>query len=215
MGKRVCREFSAQDIPFVVLERNQHLLEGFDLAHGIAIQGDAASDELLRRAGVERARALVSVLGGDADNLFITMSARLINEDIFIVARCEDEQTQQKLLRAGADRVVSPYAIGGSRVAQAVLRPTVVDFIDLATRTEHLELQMEETLIKPGSSLEASSISNSLLHKKHGIFIVAIKKASGQMVYNPPGDTVLQAGDTLIALGHRNHLDEMDRLAGG
>src|SRR5205814_2085807 len=90
MGQRVCREFSTQDIPFVVLERNQHLLEGFDLAHGIAIQGDAASDELLRRAGVDKARALVTVLGSDADNMFITMSARLLNEDIFIVARCED-----------------------------------------------------------------------------------------------------------------------------
>lgn len=213
MGQRVCREFSQQDIPFVVLERNQHLLEGFDLEHGIAVQGDAASDELLRRAGVERARALVTVLGSDPDNLFITMSARLLNENLFIVARCEEEETQQKLLRAGADRVVTPYAIGGSRVAMAVLRPHVVDFIDLATRTEHFELQMEETVIQEKSSLEGVTISNSLLHKKHGIFIVAIRKTSGQMIYNPPAETVLQANDMLIVLGHRKQLDELDRLA--
>src|SRR5262249_24559531 len=159
-----------------------------------------ASDELLRRAGVERAQALVTVLGADHDNLFITMSARLLNDHLLIVARCEEEQSSQKPLRAGANRVVSPYAIGGSRGAQAVLRPTVVDFIELATRSEHFELQMEQTLIEEKSSLDGASISSSLLHKKHGIFIVAIKRASGQMVYNPPGDTVLTKGDTLIAL---------------
>jgi voltage-gated potassium channel len=214
MGQRICQEFSQQDIAFVVLDRNQHLLQGFELPHGIAVQGDAASDELLKRVGVERARALVTVLGSDADNLYITMSARLLNENLYIVARCEEEQTQQKLLRAGADRVVAPYAIGGSRVAQAVLRPTVLDFIDLATRSENFEIQMEETLVRPRSALEGATISSSLLHKNHGVFIVAIKKASGQMVYNPPGDTVFQAGDTLIALGHRTQLGHLDRLAG-
>ncbi len=215
MGQRVCREFSALGLPFVVLERNQHLLAGFDLVEGIAVQGDAASDEILKRAGVDRAKALVTVLGSDADNMFIVMSARLLNEKLFIVARCEEEQTEQKLIRAGADRVVSPYAMGGSRVAQAVLRPTVMDFIDLATRSEHPELQMEEVVVVAKSSLEGGSISSSLLHKKHGIFIVAIKRASGQMVYNPPGDTVLQSGDTLIVLGHREQLDQLDIIAGG
>ena len=215
MGKRVCREFSLGRIPFVVLERNHHLLEGFDLEHGFALQGDAASDEMLRRAGVDRAKALVTVLGSDSDNMFIVMSARLLNDHLFIVARCEEEQTQQKLIRAGADRVVSPYSLGGSRVAQAVLRPAVMDFIDLATRLEHPELQMEESLIAEKSALDGSSISNSLLHKKHGIFIVAIKRASGQMVFNPPGDTILQGGDTLIALGHREQLEHLDMLAGG
>lgn len=213
MGKRVCRDFSQQGIPFVVLERNQHLLEGFDVPHGIAVQGDAAADDMLKRAGVEKARALVTVLGSDADNLFITMSARLLNDKMLIVARCEDEQTYQKLIRAGADRVISPYAIGGSRMAQAVLRPSVVDFLDLATRTEHFELQIEETLIEEKSSLDGVSILNSLLHKNHGIFIVAIKRKSGQMVYNPPADFVMQSGDTLIALGHREKLDELDKLA--
>jgi voltage-gated potassium channel len=215
MGQRVCKEFSQQNIPFVVLERNHHLLEGFNLAHGLALQGDAAHDELLKRVGIERARALVTVLGSDADNLFITMSARLLNDSLFIVARCEEEHTQQKLLRAGANRVVSPYAIGGSRMAQAVLRPAVLDFIDLATRSENIELQMEESLIAPRSSLDGASIRDSLLHKNHGIFIVAIKKASGLMVYNPPGDTLLQSGDTLIVLGHREQLDQLDVLAGG
>src|SRR5206468_7528642 len=135
--------------------------------------------------------------GSDAENLFIVMSARLLNENLFIVARAEEENAQQKLLRAGANRVVSPYVIGGSRVVHAVLRPTVVDFIELATRSEHFELQIEEVTIRASSLLAGQSLRDSLLHKKYGIFIVAIKKASGQMVYNPPGETIMEGGDTL------------------
>jgi voltage-gated potassium channel len=215
MGKLVCREFAQEKLPFVVLESDPELLQDFNLPGGIALHGDATSDELLRRAGVERARALVTVAGSDADNLYIVMSARLLNEGLFIVARAEEEHAQQKLLRAGANRVVSPYIIGGSRVAQAVLRPTVVDFIELATRTEHFELQIEETSLAAHSALVGTTLRDSLLHKRYGIFIVAIKKASGQMVYNPPGETIMEAGDTLIALGHRQHLDELDDLASG
>jgi len=215
MGQRVCKEFSQQSIPFVVLERNHHLFEGFNLAHGIAVQGDAASDELLKRVGVERARALVTVLGSDADNLFITMSARLLNDRLFIVARAEGELAEQKLLRAGANRVVSPYALGGFKMAQAVLRPTVVDFIELATRTEHLELQIEETQILPGSRLVGATLRASRLRQDLGLIIVAIKKVQGRMIYTPPGDAVMEAGDTLIALGRRPQLDELEALAGG
>ena len=215
VGKLVCREFAQQKLAFVVISSNADLLTTFDMEYGIALQGDATSDELLRRAGVERARALVAATGSDADNLYITMSARLLNENLFIVARSEEEHAQQKLRRAGANRVVSPYVIGGSRVAQAVLRPTVVDFIELATRTEHFELQIEETSIGAGSALAQATLKDSLLHKQYGIFIVAIKKASGQMVYNPPGDTVMEAGDTLISLGHRDQLDKLDKLAVG
>ena len=215
VGRLVCREFSQQGLDFVIIDSNEELLHEFDLPHGIALHGDATSDELLRRAGVERARALVTVAGSDADNLYITMSARLLNEHLFIVARAEEEPAQQKLTRAGANRVVSPYIIGGSRVAQAVLRPTVVDFIELATRTEHFELQIEETLLAPGSVLVGTTLKDSLLHKKYGIFVVAVKKASGQMVYNPPGAAVLESGDTLIALGHRDQLNQLDELAIG
>ena len=215
MGKLVCREFSQQKLPFVVIEDNADLLQDFSLPYGIPMHGDATTDEGLRRAGVERARALVTVAGSDAENLFIVMSARLLNENLFIVARAEEENAQQKLLRAGANRVVSPYVIGGSRVAQAVLRPTVVDFIELATRSEHFELQIEEVKIALASSLIGQTLAGSLLHKRYGIFIVAIKKASGQMVYNPPGDNVIEVDDTLICLGHREQLDHLDRLAAG
>jgi voltage-gated potassium channel len=142
------------------------------------------------------------------------MSARLLNEKLFIVARAEADLSEQKLVRAGANRVVSPHAIGGWRVAQAVLRPTVVDFIELATRTEHLDLKMEEAQLAPKSRLVGVTLKDSRLREDLGIIIVAIKKSTGQMVYSPTSDIVLQAGDILIALGHRESLDQLDRLAG-
>jgi voltage-gated potassium channel len=153
------------------------------------------------------------VAASDADNLFITLSARLLNSAVFIVARVEGEAAEQKLRRAGADRVVSPYAIGGFRVAQAVLRPNVVDFIELATRTEVLDVQIEETQVQAGSQLDGVSLRDSRLRREFGVIIVAIKKAAGHMQFNPPGEAMMEAGDTLIALGDRLHLDKLDELA--
>jgi voltage-gated potassium channel len=213
MGKFVCREFSKQKLPFVVVDRDTTSLKDFTLPYGIALEGDATTDEVLKHAGVDRARALVTVAASDSDNLYITMTARLLNDKVFIVARAESEPAEQKLLRAGANRVVSPYAIGGFRVAQAVLRPAVVDFIELATRTEHLDLQIEETVINAQSRLCGQTLQNSQLRQDLGVIIVAIKKAEGGMIYNPPGYAVLEKEDTLIALGHRQQLDQLETLA--
>ncbi len=213
MGRFVCQEFSKQGLPFVVIDRRAELLQAFQLPHGIALVGDATSDEVLKEAGITRARALVTVVPEDADNLFITMSARLLNEKLFIVARAEADLAERKLSRAGANRVVAPYALGGFRVAQAVLRPTVVDFIELATRTEHLELQIEETHIDEGSPLAGATLLESRVRQDLGVMIVAIKKPQGNMQYNPPGDAVMAAGDVLIALGHRQQLDQLEGLA--
>jgi voltage-gated potassium channel len=215
MGKHVCREFARQEIPFVLIDRSEEVLEDFNLSGGLAVEGDATSDEVLKRAGVDRARALVSVVPHDAENLYITMSARLLNGKLFIVARAETEEAERKLLRAGADRVIAPYALGGTRIAQAVMRPTVMEFIELATRTEHLELQIEQTLITDGSALVGSTLANSKLRQDLGLIIVAIKKASGAMAYTPPPEMVLEAGDTLIALGRRDQLDLLEKWAKG
>jgi len=215
MGRLVCREFDLHKLPFVVIERSNGLLTGFEMKHGIALVGDVTSDSVLKQAGVERARSLVTVVGSDADNLYITMSARLLNEKLFIVARSEDEQATAKLQRAGANRVVSPYAIGGARVAHAVLRPTVMDFIELATRSEHLELQMEETLIGAKSRLAGATLKDSNLRQEFGLIIVAIKKAAGTMLFNPPSDARMEAGDILITLGHRKQLNQLEMLASG
>jgi voltage-gated potassium channel len=215
MGRLVCHEFSAAGLPFVIVDRRSDAIDGFDLPHGIALLGDATSDEILRLAGVQRARSLVTVAASDADNLFITMSARLLNERLHIVARAEGEDSEKKLARAGANRVVSPYVIGGQRVAQAVLRPSVVDFIELATRSEHLELQIEESVIGAGSRLVGRTVRDSGIRQDLGIIIVAIKKPSGKMLFNPASELTIETGDVLITLGHREELDRLAVLARG
>jgi voltage-gated potassium channel len=215
MGRHVCHEFSQRGLPFVIVDRRAEALRDFKLPHGIALEGDATTDEILKLAGVERARALVTVAASDADNLFITLSARLLNDKLFIVARAEGELAEQKLRRAGASRVVTPYAIGGAKVAMAVLRPAVVDFIELATGTEHLDLQIEETLIQPKSALAGVTLHASRLRTDLGIIVVAIKKGNGHLVANPSGEAVMEAGDTLIALGARQSLDRVEELAAG
>jgi voltage-gated potassium channel len=213
MGRYVCRDFSRQGLPFVAIDRSTDLLKDFRLPGGFTVVGDATSDEVLKRAGVDRARALVAAAPSDADNLYITMSARLMNESLFIVSRAETEEAEQKLLRAGADRVVAPYALGGSKVTQAVLRPTVLDFIELATRTEHLELQIEETQVARGSQLCGMTLTASRVRQDLGLIIVAIKKRDGAMIYTPPPETIIEPGDTLIALGRRSQLDQLEAMA--
>ena len=213
MGRLVCEEFSAMARPFVVVDRRTDLLDGFAMPHGLPLAGDATSDEVLKRAGVARARALVTVAASDADNLYITMSARLLNDRLHIVARSEDDEAERKLLRAGASRVVSPYVIGGQRVAQAVLRPTVLDFLELATRHDYLELQIEEVAVSAGSTLVGAQLKDSRIRRDLGIILVAIKHPDGQMEFNPPPEGTLGDGDVLVALGHREQLEQLEKLA--
>ncbi len=215
MGRLVAEEFSAGGLEFVVIDRDPRLLEGFALRGGIPLVGDATADDVLRQAGVDRARALVTAAASDADNLFITLSARLISEKLLIVARAEGEGAELKLLRAGASRVVSPYSIGGHRVAQAVLRPNAMDFIELATRSAHLELQIEEVTVRPGSPLVGCTLKASPIRSELGIIIVAIKKPGAKMVFNPAPESPLAAGDLLITLGHRQQLDRLEQMASG
>jgi voltage-gated potassium channel len=213
MGRLVCEEFSAAGLPFVVVDRNPAVLEDFSIPHGIPLAGDATADEVLRKAGVERARALVTAAASDADNLYVAMSARFINEKLFIVARAESEGAERKLLRAGASRVISPYSIGGHRVAQAVLRPNAMEFLELATRSAHLELQIEETELRAGSPLIGQSLKASPVRSELGIIIVAIKKPDGKMLFNPRPESVLEVGDVVITLGHRQQLDRLEAMA--
>ena len=162
---------------------------------------------------MERAGCLVTVMASDADNLFTTMSAHLLKPDLMIVARVEDAASEHKLKKAGASRVVSPYQIGGARVAHAVVKPTVVDFIELATRSEHIELELAESHIESNSVLVGHNLRETRLRAEHQVIIVAVKKKSGHMVFNPPAETVLEVGDILVAIGSPERLADIDQLA--
>lgn len=215
VGRFVAQAFAAQRVPHVVIDRLVGLEDRFASEGGVYLPGDATSDETLRRAGIERARALITVVPSDADNLFVTMSARLLNEKLFIVARAEAEDAQSKLTRAGANRVIAPFVLGGQQVVQAVLRPNVLDFIDLATSSQQLELQLEEAKILPGSPLAGVTLAAAKLRDELRIVVVAIKRAGGKMIYAPAADDRLEAGDTLIVLGPRAQLDVLERRVKG
>lgn len=213
MGKIICRELKGRGVPLVVVEVRAEERDADD--DTIVITGDATKDENLVAAGIERARGLISVLSTDADNLFVVLSARGLNPNLFIVARAGEEGSEQKLLRAGANRVISPYHIGGLRIAHTILKPAVVDFLEFATRSGNLELQLEEIVVREGSRLAGKTLGSCGLGRDLGVMVVAIATAEGEMKFTPLGDTVISPGDKLISIGEQKGLEELERLAGG
>jgi voltage-gated potassium channel len=213
IGQHVCADLLGGGVPVVVIDREDAPLAAARDAGALPLLGDATADAILSRAGIARARALVAVAGTDADNVLITMTARLLSPLLAIVARAEDEEMLPKLLRAGATRTVSPYAIAGGRMAQAVLRPAVLDLIEDATRNGHTDLQMDEQLVRPGSPLDGKTVGASGLRSRLGLILVAIKRRDGQLAFNPEDDAPVAAGDTLITLGSREELGRADAMA--
>ncbi|KJU82603.1 TrkA-N domain-containing protein, partial [Candidatus Magnetobacterium bavaricum] len=179
MGRIICKELKANTIPFVVIdqaEEDERLKEEM-----LFINGDATLDETLNEAGIDRAKGLVSVLSSDAQNLFVVLSARVLNPAIKIVARAAEDSSEKKLIRAGADRVIAPYHIGGLKIAHTILKPAVVDFLEFATMSGNIELQMEEVIVAEGSQLADRVISDSGIGRNLRIIIVAIKRQGGEM----------------------------------
>jgi voltage-gated potassium channel len=211
MGRIICRELKGKGIKFVVIEKNSELVAGRE--NILIIEGDATNDEILREVGIERAKGLISVLPTDAENLYVVLSARELNPDLFIVARAGEEGSENKLLRAGANKVVSPYHIGGLRIAHTVLRPAVVDFIEFATKTGNIELQMEEVFIPENSKLVGLTLDQCGIGRELGVIIVAIKRATGEMRFNPTFRSTIKSGDTLIALGEITKLKILEDMS--
>lgn len=212
IGSLICREFAAKPLPFVVVENNPAIIEKLEGEKYPFIRGNATEDETLLKAGIKRAKGLVSVVTSDTENVYITLTARGLNPDLYILSRAGEDGSDIKLQRAGANKVISPYHIGGSRMAQAILRPNVVDFIEIATGREHLDLQMEEICIPDVCRFAGEDLAGSGFRKETGVIIVGIKKASGKMVFNPESRTRIEGGDTLIVLGEPTAIQKLEGL---
>jgi voltage-gated potassium channel len=212
IGSMICRELAANDVPFVIVERNTDVVEQIEDSRYLWMKGDATLDETLIRAGIQHAKGLISVVTSDSENVYITLTARGLNPDLYILARSGEEGTELKLKRAGANKVVSPYAIGGMRMAQSILRPSVVDFIEIATASEHLDLQMEEICIPQDSDFAGKTLVSSGFRKETGVIIVGIKKSHGHMIFNPNPHDEIDEGDTLIVLGDPSSVDKLELL---
>ena len=211
MGRIIARELQDEGVKFVIVEKDPATLE--EKEDLLLVIGDATRDQTLKEAGIEKACGLISVLPNDAENLFVVLSARGLNPDILIVARAAEEGSEQKLLRAGATKVVSPYLIGGLRMAHTVLKPTVVDFIEFTTKSGNIGLQMQEVTVQPGSPLIGMSLEVCSVGDDMGVIIVAIKQATGETRFNPTHQSVIRAGDILIVLGEISKLKSFEERA--
>ena len=211
MGRIIARELREEGVQFVIVEKDPASLE--EKEDVLVILGDATRDHTLTEAGIAKACGLISVLPNDAENLFVVLSARGLNPNVLIVARAVEEGSEQKLLRAGATKAVSPYLIGGLRMAHTVLKPTVVDFIEFTTKSGNIGLQMQEVTVQEGSILIGRSLEACTVGDDWGVIIVAIKQATGETRFNPTHQSVIRAGDILIVLGEISKLKRFEEMA--
>lgn len=213
IGRIIADELRRQHVPFVVIDRDPEAVQEVMARGDCAVLADASREEVLSRVHVERARGLIAALGSDAENVYTILSARVLRPDLFVVARADSEDGQRKLLLAGANRVVSPYQIGATQIAQTALRPSVVDFVQLATSSENLELAMEQIGIAETSPLVDRSIVDASLRQRYGVVVVGIRRREGNMEFNPPPTAVMHAGDELIVLGRPEELKGLEAAA--
>ncbi|MCB0992906.1 MAG: potassium channel protein [Acidimicrobiales bacterium] len=177
------------------------------------IEGDATDDDILRSVGVERASVLVSALSNDADNVYVTLSARAMNPNLFIVARAHASAAEEKLLRAGADRVVNPQFIGGRRMATYTLQPNVAEFLDVSVHGQQVEWRLEEVTVSPDSPWAGKTVGDVRVRPNTGCLLLAVRTRGGHFVTNPPDDQVLEANSVIIAMGRPDELEHLHELA--
>jgi len=214
VGRRVVREVQRAGVPFVVIESGAEKAAALALPPTQVLIRDATLDETLKEAGVERAKGLAASLPDDADNLYVVLTARTLNPGLHVVARAVEEAAESKLIRAGANRVIAPTVIGSHRMAQALLKPAVADFMDTIT-AESLDLAFEQVEVAPESELSGLRLRDTTIRPELDVVVAAIRRVSGEMLFNPSGETTIAPGDMLIAIGRAESLKELHALADG
>lgn len=213
VGEEIARTFHEEGAPFVVIDNRQDCIARAEQAGYFYVEGDATSDEVLREAGIEHARGLVAAVGSDAENTYITLSARGLRPDLFIEARASGQEAVKKLERAGANRIVSPNNIGARRMAMLALRPAVVDFIDNVSQRSGPDLLMENVAISNNSSLAGQTMAAFRQCSKANI--LAVSKKSGELIANPPDEEKILPGDSLIIVGTSEQLASLEGICEG
>lgn len=214
-GHYVVQELLKTGHPLVVIDHDQERLEKIQhLGDFPVLEGDAADEEVLTRAGVGRARGLVSVLPEDKDNLLVTVTVRQLNTKLRIVARCIDAKMIDRLVRAGANAAVSPNMIGGMRLASELIRPYVVSFLDLMLRDTVKTMRVEEIKVEQGSPWVGKTLQQTQLHKRFELLALALHRADGGLKYSPSDESVLAEGDVIVVLGDVNNAWKAREAAG-
>lgn len=214
VGKTVVEGLQRRALPFCVIERDpscEENLRGKNLLYAIA---DATSESDLLDAGVRQARAVLCLLPSDADNLYLTLTAKYLNPNVAVIARASDEKAEVKLTRGGADHVVSPYRIAGLRMLHAAVNPTLVEFMELVTHRQHIQLSLGEVRVCPGSEIAGKSLAEAGIRKRYGVIVIAIKRETGEMLFNPDPADKIQPDDLLVALGKDSDLESLESACG-
>ena len=213
VGIRIIDEFKKKNADFVVIERDPVVAERLLHQGVLVLIGDATDETVLEGANVSTARSLIAAASSDAENVYVALTARGLNPDLYIVSRAYDQAGEKQMRRAGVNKVVSPNLIGSHRMAQAAMSPAVADFIELTTMTESLDLIFEQIRIEPDSALAGKKIKDSGIRAEHNVIIVAITDNKGTMNFNPAGDKELNVGDLLIAIGTPTGLKKLAEVA--
>ncbi len=215
MGVTVVDQLHAREVPFVVIDKDPERIAELEGRGLLYVQGDATTDAVLAQAGVERARAMATVLANDADNLFVTLTARSVNRAMTIIARSSNEKNDRKMIAAGATRVLNPYLSGGRLLARQLLHPSVTEFIDAISQWADTDLALEEVRLEPTSSLAGVTLRDAPIRRELDVIVVGVRGGDGGMRFNPPPDLAPAAGDTLVLLGRRDNLRRVAALAEG
>ncbi len=212
IGKVLCDNLRTKPVDLVVIEKNEGHIPAMEMDNVPYISGDASEEIYLHQAGIERAKMLVAALGTDTDNVFLVLTARQLNPNIFIMARASSNNAKSKLIAAGANKVESPYDIGAISMAQRILRPTVTNFLDLAFEHQRKDIKMEEIPVSSSSKLANVHLKDSGIRQQFNLILIAIKTKEGDMMFNPSFETVIRAGDTVIAVGEGQNLLKLEKI---
>jgi len=212
VGRSVARELARKPVPFVILENNEAKRQRFATENWLVLGGDATQEPALRQAQIDRARGLVAATTTDATNLYIVLTARGLNPQLKIIARASEDAAEKHLRTAGADAVVSPYLFAGQRIAQSLLRPNVVSFLDTATTHLGIDLEIGEIHITPASTFAGKTLESSRIRQERGVIVLVIKRSAG-MRFNPAPDERIEADDCLIAMGEPAQLRQLEQTA--
>jgi voltage-gated potassium channel len=212
VGRGAAAELQRAGVPFVVVDISPERTERAMLAGMLAVAADSTRDDTLHQVGIERARGLVAALATDADNLFVLLSAKGLNPKLYVATRAAEEGAEEKMRRAGADAVFAPYSITGHRLAQALLRPHVVQFLDFTTNSLGLDVVIEQVRVAEGSEVVSKTIREMQIRRETGVIVMAIRTVKGEMLFNPPADTPIRGGDVLIVMGRPDNLQSLEHL---
>ncbi len=212
VGRSVARELAGKPAQFVFIESAESKLQRYSAENWLVVAGDATQEQVLRSAQIEKAHGLIAATTTDATNLYIVLTARGLNPGLKIIARASEDNAEKHLLAAGADSVVSPYSFAGRRIAQSLLRPHVVSFLDTATTHLGMDLEIGEIHIADKSRFAGTTIEGSRIRQDRGVIVLAIKRQAG-MRFNPAPDERIEPEDCLIAMGEPSQLRRLEQAA--